>query len=106
MCTTDYNGQYTESGSRQQRSGSTFRDAIVDTAGSNAVIISNPCRTSAAESSPLWVFGGTETRIFNSEANTMPVSGAAFAEGEYKEVTLISDNEAEIATWIFGDQAS
>ena len=101
-----YNGTYTESGSGEQRSGSAFRDAKVDTTGSEAVIISNPCRTSAAEDSPLWIFGGVETRIFNSEAYTMPVSGDAFAAGEYKEVTLISDREEEVATWIFGDQAS
>lgn len=104
-----YDGTYSETASLATlNSTASFRAAAIETdASTTAVVVTNPCRVSSAPDSDLWVFGGQgqETRIFAEEAAAMPVAGNAFAAGEHKEITIISDNETEVATWIFGGES-
>jgi len=105
-----YDGVYSEASPMMVLSSEeSFRAAAIETdENTTAVVVTNPCRVSSAENSDLWVFGGEgqETRIFAGEAKDMAVSGEAFAAGEHKEITIIDHAEAEVATWIFGNQAS
>ena len=103
-----YDGVYSNAAPALLLSDSdTFRAANIDVGNSEAVVVTNPCRTSATGST-LWVFGGDSqyTRMSSAEAKNMKISGDAFTSTKEieKTITITSDNDKniEVATWIFG----
>jgi len=79
----------------------TFRGAFVDTQSSNAVILSEPCRTSMDMSAKdnLWIFG--DTGILNEEADSLRIPQEALTVNSETEISVIDSENNTLAVWTF-----